>query len=107
MRSVFRSGFGQNSTRELGKHRVVPKHPQKPLFCTHTVIFGSKSGNLGNVSPSLNEVLRKRQLLPPHELEEVSRYLKRSGWPRMGRRGKGVLGRLPSSVCALSPSHMM
>ena len=25
----------------------------------------------------------------------------------MGRRGKGVLGRLPSSVCALSPSHMM
>ena len=47
MRSVFRSGFGQNSvarltTRELGKHRVVSKHPQKPMFCTHTVIFGPK-----------------------------------------------------------------
>ena len=45
MRSAFRSGFGQNSvarltTRELGKHRVVSKHPQKLLFCTHTVIFG-------------------------------------------------------------------
>ena len=87
MRSAFRSGLGQNSvarltTRELGKHRVVSKHPQKPLFCTHTVIFGLKiwkseqHDELGNVSHSLNEVLRKRQLVPPHELKEVSRYVK-------------------------------
>ena len=48
------------------------------------------------------EVLRKRQLVPPHELKEVSRYLKRSGLT-----SHEVLGRLPSSVCALSSSHMM
>ena len=118
MRSVSRSGFGQNSvarltTRELGKHRAVSKHPQKPSFCTHTVILGLKiwkseqHDELGNVSHGLNEVLGKRQLVPPHELKEVSRYLKSLDWPRIGRRGKGVLGRLPSSVCALSPSHMM
>ena len=67
MRSVFRSGFGQNSvarltTRELGKHSAVSKYPQKPLFCTHTVIYGLKiwkseqHDELGNVSHSLNWV---------------------------------------------------
>ena len=67
MRSAFRSGFGQNSvarltTTEFGKHRVVSKHPQEPLFCTHTVICGLKiwkseqHDELGNVSHSLNEV---------------------------------------------------
>ena len=117
MRSVFRSGFGQNSvarltTRELGKHRVVSKHPQKPLFCTHTVIFGLKiwkseqHDELGNVSHSLNEVLRKRQLVPPHELKEVSRYLKRSGLASHGTTREGSLGTSAViSLCSESQSY--
>ena len=56
MRSAFRSDFGQNSVARL-----------------------TTNDELGNVSHSLNEVLRKRPLVPPHELQEVSRYLKRSG----------------------------
>ena len=116
MRSAFRSGFGQNSvarltTRELGKHRVS-KHPQKSLFCTHTVIFGLKiwkseqHDELGNVSHSPNEVLRKWQLVPPHELKEVSRYLKRSGLASHGTTSEGSFGTSAViSSCSESQSY--
>ena len=53
-----RSSVARLTTRELGKHRVVSKHPQKPLFCAHTMIFGQnlwkseQQDELGNVSHS-------------------------------------------------------
>ena len=38
-----RNSLAKLTTRELGKHRVVSKHPLKPLFCAHTMIFRLRS----------------------------------------------------------------
>ena len=34
-----RNSSAELTTIELGKHRVAPTHPLKPLFCAHTMIF--------------------------------------------------------------------
>ena len=76
------------------------------------MIFGLKiwkseqHDELGNVSHSLNEVLRKRQLVPPHELKEVSRYLKRFGLASHGTTREGSLGTSAViSLCSESQSY--
>ena len=46
--------------------------------------------------------MRQRQLVPPHELREVSKEI----WIGLAREDEGS-GRLPPSVYALSPSHMI
>ena len=75
------------------------KRPLKPLFCAHTMIFGLKiwkseqQDELGSVSHSLNEVLRKWQLQYLHSNSE--RYLKRS---RLASQGKTREGSLETSV---------